>query len=545
MYILFFLSHTNKIEIGGDKLNHWKEAAASREAATSREETPDALSEHYGTNLSRFRELLGTSADLVIREFTIDAEKVRQAAIIYLENLVAKNRIHEDILRPLTVNAATIGARNIKPNQITAFLQSQLVTVSPVEQERTFSKAVDRIFSGDTILMIEGINEAFIFATRGWAQREVGKPESEETVRGPREGFVETLGTNVALLRRRIHHSDLMVEAHQVGQKTKTAINIVYLKGVVNEKIVAEIRRRLARIQTDGILGSGYIEQLIGDAPISIFSTTSYSERPDAVGAKILEGRAAILIDGSPEVLTVPALFIESFQNPDDYNSHPFYATLIRWVRYIAFAVSIFAPAVYIALASYNQELIPTPLFITMVAGAEVTPYPTFIEVVIIGLLFEIFREAGIRFPRPYGQGIIFAVAFVLAQAPVTMGLVGEATVVVVALTAMASLVVPKQADASILIRLLLAILASVLGAYGILLGLLGVLAHLVSLRSFGVPYLAPIAPFNIRDFKQDVIQRTPLWAMLFRPRTIGWHDPKRQKSELTPAPPDSSEEGQ
>jgi spore germination protein KA len=375
------------------------------------------------------------------------------------------------------------------------------------------------------------------FYIRRCPERAVGILETEVTVRGPREGFIETLGTNIALLRRRINHPDLMIETFKIGRKTRTNVNVVYLKGIVNDQVVKEIKLRLERIQTDGILGAGHIEQFIGDAPWSPFSTVGYSERPDVVAAKILEGRAAIVIDGNPEVLTVPFLFIESFQNSDDYNTHPFYATLIRWIRYIAFGISILGPAAYIAAASYNQELIPTPLFIN-IAGAEGTPYPTFVEVIVIGLLFEIFREAGIRLPKPFGQGITFVMALVLAQVSVNLGIAGVATVVVVTITAIASFVVPSQANSGILIRLALVILASLSGAYGILLGLLWVLAHVVSLRSFGAPYLAPLAPFSFRDFKQDTVLRIPLWAMLFRPRTIGWHNEQRQAKGLQPTPP-------
>jgi spore germination protein KA len=261
------------------------------------------------------------------------------------------------------------------------------------------------------------------------------------------------------------------------------------------------------------------------------------------VAGKILEGRVAILVDGSPEVLTVPALFVESFQSPDDYNFNPFYATLIRWIRYIAFGISVLGPAAYIALSSYNQELIPTPLFINMAAGAEGTPFPVIVEVIIVGLLFEIFREAGIRLPRPYGQGITFVMALVLSQASVAMGLTGVTTVVVVAITAIASFITPSQSYASILVRLMLAILASIFGAYGILLGLLWALAHVVSLRSFGVPYLAPIAPYHPKDFRHDVIFKFPIWAMLTRPRVIGWHNLKRQEPGRIPSPPHDGED--
>ena len=458
--------------------------------------------------------------------------------------MVDKKQVNESILQPLTAAATKIAARNLKPDQIASLLQTQLATVSAAESGTECNGVVARILAGDTALLLNGLNEALIFKTQECSYRMISNPETEVTIRGPRESFVEILGTNIALLRRRINHPDLKVEAYQVGVKTRTKLSIVYLKGVVNEKVVAEIRLRLQRIETDGILGAGYIEQLIGDAPFSIFATTAYSERPDVVASKILEGRAAIIIDGSPEVITVPALLIESFQNPDDYNMNPYYATLIRWIRYIAFGISILGPAVYIALSSYNQELIPTPLFINMAVGAAGTPFPVLIEVIIIGLLFEIFREAGVRLPRPFGQGITFVVALVLVQASVTMGLTGVTTVVVVAITAIASFVIPSQANGSVLMRLLLAILASIFGAYGILLGLLWVLAQIVSLRSFGTPFLAPIAPLNLRDLKQDGIFRVPLWAMFYRPRTIGWLNLQRQakKSPPYPAPPDADD---
>lgn len=496
------------------------------------------LEERLEANLVRFRKILGESPDIIIREFVIHMGTDLPAAILCLENLVDKSRIYEEIIHPLTVDLGQTGAGHSQPNQLMSQIKNRLASVSHMESTWTFAGVIEAIFSGDTVVLIDRLPEAMIFNTRAWAERRVGAPETEVTVRGPRECFVETFGTNLALLRRKISHPDLTVESYKVGRNTQTKVGIVYLKSVVNEKIVAELRRRLNRIQTDAILGAGYIEQFIGDAPFSPFSTIAYSERPDVVGGKILEGRVAIIIDGTPEVLTVPALLVESFQSPDDYNSNFFYATLIRWIRYIAFGISLLGPAVYTALSSYNQELIPTPLFITMASGAEGRPYPVFMEVIIIGVIFEIFREAGIRLPRPIGQAIPFVAALIVAQASVTIGLVAVSTVVVVALTAIASLVVPNQANVSILIRVILTILASIFGAYGILLGLLWVLAHTVSLRSFGVPCLAPVAPFNPRDFQQDVIFRTPLWSMLARPRTIGWHNPRRQAKGGMPAPP-------
>lgn len=489
-------------------------------------------------NLARLKAIWDNSPDVIIREFTIASETGIAAAIVCLENLVDKGRIYEELLRPLSQGLIPVEITKRSSGQIQLGLERRLANVDRFETVSVFEQVVGAICSGDTALFIDGQAEALLFTARNWAQRSIDKLETEVTVRGPREAFVETLATNLGLLRRKISHPDFKLEQLRVGDKSRTQIGIVYLKGVASEKVVAEVRRRLERIETDAILGAGYIEQWIGDAPFSIFPTLAYSERPDVVAANLLEGRVAILVDGSPEVLTVPALFIESFQSPDDYNSNPYYVTLVRWIRYIAFGISLFGPAIYIALSSYNQELIPTPLYITISAGSEGTPYPAFVEVIIIGMLFEIFREAGIRLARPIGQAIPFVAALIVAQSSVTIGLVSVATLVAVAITAMASLVIPKQANASIIIRLLLAVLASVLGTYGILLGALCILAHAASLRSFGVPCLSPVAPFNASDMFQDGIIRKPLWASLTRPRLIGWRNRQRQEADEGPQPP-------
>lgn len=503
------------------------------------DEIPRHLTNRLDANLACFGSLLGTNSDMVVRKFAIGTEESLSAAIIYFENLVDKNQVNESILRPITNDAANIAAKKADPAQIAAYLKSRLATASSIKSTNTLGDAAACALSGETVLLVDGLDEAMVFGTQGWAQREVGLPQTEVTIRGPRESFVETLGTNIALLRRRISHPDLVVEIHKAGQKTRTTVAIAYLKGVIDDKIVDEIRSRLGRVKTDGILGAGQIEQFISDSPLSPFSTIGYSERPDVAAAKILEGRAAILTDGNPEALMVPTLFVESFQNPDDYNANPLFATLIRWIRYIAFGISVYGPAIFLALTSFHQELIPTSLFITLAAGVEGAPFPVLVEVIIMGLFFEIFREAGVRLPRPFGQGMTFVAALVVAQASIAIGLVGTSTVVVVAITAIASLVIPSQANASILIRLIMAILASIGGAYGILLGTLWLLAHMVSLRSFGVPYLAPVAPFNSTDFRQDVIFRSPLWAMMTRPRVFGWRNPQRLAKVSMPSPPE------
>lgn len=318
----------------------------------------------------------------------------------------------------------------------------------------------------------------------------------------------------------------------RVGKQTNTDICIVYLKGVINPRLIKEIKRRLNRIDIDAILESGYIEQLIEDNPFTIFSTISNSEKPDAVAAKILEGRAAILVDGTPFVLSVPRVFIECFQSSEDYYSRPYYVSMIRMLRFLCFLISTLAPAVYVALTTFHQELIPTQMLFTMAAAREGIPFPAAVEASIMVITFEILKEAGVRLPRPVGQSISIVGALVIGESAVSAGLIGAPMVIVVAITAVSGFVIPAIGDAIVILRFIYLVLAATMGGVGILVGLLGTFIHLASLRSFGTPFLSPIAPLTASGLK-DVFIRAPLWTMFIRPKTIVWRDSWRQKSRL------------
>ncbi|TCL64263.1 spore germination protein KA [Hydrogenispora ethanolica] len=500
------------------------------------------LSEHLQDNLRQIKDRLHASTDLVIRSFALGLPGRRQAAVVFIDGLADKKQIEWSILRPLMLPGEN-GALHTG-NNLLEYVESSLLTVGEVKLAHEPLTLIDSVLMGSTALLIDGQAAAIIVNTPGWEKRSLQQPDSEVNIRGPRDGFIESLRTNTALLRRKIGHPNLTFETLTVGQKTKTDVSIAYLKEVAPEPLIQEIKRRIKRIQTDIIVGAGGIEQFIEDAPLSLFSTVGYSERPDVVAAKIIEGRAAIVIDGTPIVLTVPFLFVENFQYPDDYNFHFLYATLLRWVRYVAFGFSFLSPAAYVALSTFHQELIPTPLVITMAASMEGTPFPTVVEAIGMGLLFEIIREGGIRLPKPVGQAIGIVGALVIGQATVQAGLVDAPTVIVIAVTAVATFVSPTLVDETTPLRILLVVLAGLLGAFGIMIGLLVLLIHLASIRSFGVPYLAPVVPFSAREFLQDVVIRSPWWTMWFRPRMLAAGDPERQRFRLMPHPPKGSKDG-
>lgn len=494
------------------------------------------LSADLEGNLNLLQERLGKSPDIIIRRLRLDLEQKTMAAIVYIEGLTDEKIINEHILHPLMKAKGPV--KGIKDHEkILERLMAQVITVGGVQKTVKIEQIVSLVLAGDTAFLLDGAVNALLLSTRGWQKRALEEPDTEVIIKGPRIGFVETLRVNTALLRREIGHPNLTFETLVVGKKTKTEVCLAYLQGLTDQKLVDEVKRRIRRINTDAILAAGFLEEFIEDAPLSPFPTVTYTERPDVAAAKILEGRVAIITDGTPAVNTVPALFIESFQNPDDYTFRPYYSTIIRWIRYLSFALSILLPGVYVSLATFHQELIPTTLLISMAAATEGTPLPTVLEAVGLGLVFEILREAGIRLPRPVGQAVSIVGALVIGEAVVSAGLISAPTVIVVALTAISSFVSPVQVGVAAFLRLSLTVIAGALGAFGIVLTFLAVLVHLASLRSFGVPYLSPLAPLVPRDLK-DVAIRAPLWSMLTRPEFIGGKDPQRQEFQLRPEVP-------
>ncbi|MDP4146218.1 MAG: spore germination protein [Bacillota bacterium] len=488
-------------------------------------------------NLDFLKEALGSSNDIIYRQFFFGSKMQINAAVIFLEGMTEKAVINETIIKPFMYDSrlhnleSEIELGNIK------CIKDCMLSVGNVKLVTSVNEIIDGCLSGDTILLLDGCSEALVINSKGWETRGVEEPKTEAVVRGPREGFSETLATNMTLIRRKIKNSNLTFETMEIGTQTRTSVSIVYLKGVVNPKLLREIKKRLSRINTDAILESGYIEQFIEDEPYSIFPTIGNSEKPDTAAAKILEGRVAILVDGTPFVLTVPMLFIEGFQSAEDYYSRTFFASILRILRFTCFFISILAPATYVMLATFHQELIPTTLLFSMAAGREGVPFPAVMEAGLMIITFEILREAGVRLPRPVGQAVSIVGALVIGEAAVSAGLVGSMLVIVVALTAVSSFVIPVYTDVSAILRMIFLILAGALGIFGVGIGLLALLVHIVSLRSFGTPYLAPLAPLSLEDLK-DTLVRTHLWSMFTRPRTIGWHNFKRQEPGAKPEPP-------
>ncbi|MWC27164.1 spore germination protein [Paenibacillus sp. MMS18-CY102] len=465
-------------------------------------------------NVRIMREQLGNSSDIIFKPFAIDVGGAGvNAVVIYTAGLADSRSVQELIADILIIDMRNLDAtRNL--------IGSKLAGGS--QQCEDFETIFNRLMSGYIILLIDGSREAYSIEMSSFKDRGVPEATGETVIRGPKEGFSESIRTNTALIRRKIKNKQLWMETRQIGQVTQTDVSIMYIKGIANEKVVAEVRERLDRIDIDGILESGYIEELIQDETYSPFPTIYNSERPDVIAAELLEGKVAILVDGTPHVLVVPALFISFMHSAEDYYQRSDISSLLRILRFGGILIALLVPALYIAITTYHHEMIPPQLLISLAAQREGIPFPAFIEALMMEVIFEILREAGIRMPKAIGQAVSIVGTLVIGQAAVDAGIVSAAMVIVVSITAISSFVVPAM-NMSISIRMLrfpLMGLAASFGLFGIIVGLIALMLHLCSLRSFGIPYMSPFGPFNLADQK-DTLFRLPQWAMRTRPRLI------------------------
>ncbi len=510
-----------------------KSIISNKESKKTSAVTPQ-LSKILIDNLNSIKDMTSNSSDIIIREFSFGKNRKISAALIFVEGLTDLKIINTSIIEPLMYKASFLDSHvGIGKNSMHD-IRNSILSVSDARETKVLDEVIEGFLAGNAVLLISGSDSALIISCKGWEKRGISEPATESVVRGPRESFIESLRTNTAMIRRKIKNPNLIIETLKLGKRTGTTVNLVFIKGIANAELIKNVKERLNDINTDSILESGYIDQYIEDAPFCIFSTIGYTEKPDVVAAKLLEGRVAILVDGTPFVLTAPLLFIEAFQSSEDYYSRPYFASMLRIVRYLAFLTTILVPALYVSITTYHHEIIPTPLLLTMAKAREGVPFPEVAESLIMLLVFEILREAGVRLPQPVGQAMSIVGALVMGEAAVSAGFIGAPMIIVIAITAVSSFAVPNQSDAAAMLRIIFLILASIMGNFGITMGILGTLVHLSSLKSFGFPYLSPIVPFQAEGLK-DTLVRAPLWFMQRRPNGMALNDKKRRDLTIPP----------
>lgn len=451
--------------------------------------------------------------DIITRRFTISTGQ--KCALIYIRGMINQLTAQNFIIRSLQREAS-----ELKESDIYQFLfEDKGLSVSQNDIVRDLNKGMDVVLQSGALLLIDGDERMLTFNLSDYPTRSIEEAPNESVIRGPRESFIEDLEKNLTLIRRRIKHKSLKVEALTMGRLTNTSIAIVYVDGICKPELIKEVKRRMAYIDTASIAGATSIEEVIEDNPFSPFPQMQYTERPDTVCGSILEGRFAILVDGTPMALLAPVTLPMLLQSAEDYYQRYIAANWIRWIRFIFIIVSLLLPSLYIAITTFHPEMIPSKLLVTIAAARENVPFPALLEAFMMEIAFEALREASVRIPKSIGQAVSIIGALIIGTAAVEAGIVSAAMVIIVSLTGIASFIIPHF-DLGLSFRLLrfpIMLLASMLGMYGIACGLILVYIHLVHLKSFGVPYMSPITPLVVKDLN-DTLVRAPWWKMNKRP---------------------------
>ncbi|MBP1994687.1 spore germination protein [Paenibacillus eucommiae] len=489
----------------------------------SHSDSPLYKDSEFDAFVSQLVNAIGNPPDLVYHTLVLRPGIL--GSYLFIETLVDKNKIEDNVLKFFSE------CRFLDDSESMTDLMETLKSRIPIASTSTvfdLGSCAQGLLKGMCLLVIPGADYVLMLDVASFHHRPVAEPKTETTVQGPHEAFNEDLITSIGLVRKRIVTSDLRFEQMMIGKSTETKVWICYIQDLAPDEILNEFRTRIRAIETDSILDSTYIEEWIQDKIFTPFPTLMKTERPDVMVSHLLEGRVAVLVDGSPYSLIGPVTFMQYFTSPEDYYQRADIATFLLWIRFLAYLLAVFVPALYVAVSLFHHSLLPPTLLVSLSAQREGVPFPSYVEAFLMMMLFELLREAGLRMPRISGQAIAIVGALVLGEAAVQAGLVSAATVIVVAVTAITNFVTPfyNFGISQRFLQYAYMILAGFTGLFGILCGVLFTVIHLASLKSFGVPYLAPIAPTFLSDWK-DVIIRVPRPWMKSLPRM---NNPKRKK---------------
>lgn len=506
------------------KLNHsnTKKVLSSQENVTK--ETYIEINEALKENKQMIKETLGDSKDIFIREIKLHKNNNTQlsAIIVGIGGLVDEQAIRQQVVEPLLSEPLE------NKNDILNAVKTRIY-VKDIKSENNLYHGILQILKGGTLILIDGCSTGLLIQAEGSAERAIEEPPTGTVVSGSREGFVEELDTNIALLRKRIGHPNLRVKSYTLGEFSQTDIIVAYVDGIVDPKIVEQMHKRIIQIEVDDISSSGQIEQYLSGNPYSIFPTTGNTERPDQLAAMLMEGRVALITDGTPVALYYPSLFLESLQSVEDYSSKPFYSSFTRLLRFLAFFLSILLPSLYICAVNIHKDMIPSKFLLALEQSREGVPFPLVQETILLLILFEIVREAGIRMPRAIGQAVSIVGALILGEVSVAAGIISSQTIIVVATASITTFIVTPVAEVVSLLRFLYIIPSAIFGFYGLMICILLTITHMVNLKSMGVYYLGPIMPVHLKDWK-DTLIRLPYNLLKFRPKSIPNLRPIRYK---------------
>lgn len=480
---------------------------------TALHETSDSLLHSELSETKRWLEqVFKNCGDVSLTPYYYGPELQFPALVVYCETLVQSQKINflKSALQDLSDHRVGQAA-DITPDEIMRFFGRQGVSAHSAAMVERTGQAVQAVLSGQVLVFFDKWNKALGFDAFKIEERPISESITEPVVKGPHEGTIENLQKNLGLFRTRLKSPDFKLEFVQTKGKTNTKFVFGYVEGAVDSETLDEFRKRIAPLKEQEVLGIAYIEQQLEDSIYSPFPQTRWTERPDTAVAALLQGKIIAMVSGFPGILICPGLFVEFLQSPEDYYERTVFSSLIRVLRITAFVISLMLPSVYIALTTFHPELIPTVLLLSIIKSREGIPFPSLVEAVMMEFFFELLREAGVRLPRPVGAAVSIVGALVIGEAAINAGIASPIMVVVVALTGIASFSLPQYSIgiAFRILRFPMMLLAATMGGFGLMIGSLLILVHLMSLRALGQPYLSPISPLRLRELR-DVIIRAP-----------------------------------
>lgn len=465
---------------------------------------------------------LPRNKDLIIREF--DVGERAAAFVVYLEGLTDVMKLDRFVLEPLMRTGSTLYT-----GDSVGVLIKRVIPNGWIKPVSSFKSVQESINIGDTVLFVDGLDEAVVIETKGWEHRAVSSPKTEQTVRGSLAAFSENLRINTGLVRSTLRSSDLVTELVKVGKRGQLNCAIMYIDSIANASLVDEVRRRLKGIDTDYVSDSAELVQFIEDSPTLLFPQTISTERPDRVTSHLTEGRVALILEGNPFAQILPASFFSFFHSAEDFSVKSGVANFLRVLRLFGALISTILPGLYLSLAYFHQEAMPSELLLAVAGSRESVPFPAWFEVLIMEISFELIREAGVRIPGVLGSTIGIVGAIILGQAAVAARIVSPIVVVLVAITGLASFTIPenRMASAIRIVRFFLFFFAVTWGLVGLGIALVSLTAVLCRMKSFGVPYLTPVGPRALANM--DVVIRGQVFNQEIRPDELGVKDRRRQ----------------
>ena len=475
------------------------EARVTRPAAAS--EAPVQVYAELERNVQYIKAQLGDSFDILYKQTCIGGNR---AVLIMDDGMCDNLLVTQQVVAPILAMQnvpETAGAQM-------AYIRDRISAGIDQKEDHTLNDVVADIVSGLVVLLIDGAPFCEAFGVQGFPKRSIDNAQTEVQERGAQEAFVESFKDNVALIRRRVRAPVARFELQEMGATSKTRVCVCYFADRADKQMIAEIKSRLKKANLDMVLGAGYLRPFLESDVRTIFTSVGTTERPDIACAEMAEGRAVILVDGTPFALIVPYLFSENFQSMDDYNHRPYYALFIRVLKFFSFLISVFLPGLYVAVCTFHQELLPVSMLYDVAVQESVTPFPVMAEAIFIHFLYEIVREAGLRMPKSVGHAVSIVGALVIGDTAVSAGLIAAPMLIVVAMTAISSFVVSKIYYPVSILRFVFMLVGGLAGFYGIVLGFGVVLLNLCAVTAYGTPFLAPFSPVHVGALLRDSFWR-------------------------------------